>query len=123
MKLGERIALLRNNPKTSRVGLKWSIEEYDQLLAEIRGNVPIGEIAERHQRLPSSIVYHLYAVATFMIVNGDATISEASVLTGLDEDKLAKFCNNTITSEKKQYYITSVSRELSDLEFSVIKIK
>lgn len=123
MKLGERIALLRKDPKTSRAGMKWTIEEYDQLLMEIKENHPIQEIAERHQRLPSSIVYHLYAVATFMIVNGEASIAEASELAGLDQDKLAKFCDNTITSEKKQYYITDMSRELAELEFSVIKIK
>lgn len=123
MKLGELIAQLRKNPKTRRAGLKWDVFEYDQLLQEVYQNKSISEIAEIHQRLPSSILYHCYVLAMVMIING-LTPHEASELLRIDEKNLAEFCDKSVLYEHKYYYITNAGKhQLTDIKFDVIKIK
>ncbi len=68
MSLGERIKELKSIEETSNVGKKWTIEEDEKLVQEIKDNKPYEEIALEHKRtitgiksrVISNIIYPLY---------------------------------------------------------------
>jgi hypothetical protein len=68
MSLGERIKELKSKEETSNVGKKWTIEEDEKLVQEIKDNKSYEEIALEHKRtitgiksrVISNIIYPLY---------------------------------------------------------------
>jgi len=63
----EKLRKQRENPETSRAGLKWEIEEDNALLNKIEENVTIEDIAKTLQRTAGSIKTRLIVKALALI--------------------------------------------------------
>jgi hypothetical protein len=88
----EKLRKQRENPETSRAGLKWESEEDNALVDKINDNVSFTEIAKQFQRTEGSI-------KTRLIVKALALVDEDHSIT-LD-DAAAKF---KITTQDIQVY-------------------
>ncbi len=63
----EKLRKQRENPETSRAGLKWETDEDNALLNKIEENVSIDEIAKQLQRTTGSIKTRLIVKALLLI--------------------------------------------------------
>jgi len=88
----EKLRKQRENPETSRAGLKWESEEDNALVDKINDNVSFTEIAKQFQRTEGSI-------KTRLIVKALALVDEDHSIT-LD-DAAARF---KITTQDIQVY-------------------
>ena len=70
----EKLRKQRENPETSRAGLKWEIEEDNALINKIDDNVSIDEIAKQLQRTVGSIKTRLI-VKALILIDEDHTIT------------------------------------------------
>lgn len=98
MKLGDLVRHYRENPDTARVGKKWENLEYEQLLTEVHLGLAIEEIARRHKRPPTSIVYRLYIAGMILLYNG-YKLHEAASLTTVAPFILLKFSKRVVFQE------------------------
>lgn len=63
----EKLRKQRENPETSRAGLKWEVDEDNALINKIDENMSIDEIAKQLQRTPGSIKTRLIIKALNLI--------------------------------------------------------
>jgi chromosome segregation and condensation protein ScpB len=63
----EKLRKQRENPETSRAGLKWEVEEDNALINKIDENVNIEDIAKQLQRTSGSIKTRLIVKALTLI--------------------------------------------------------
>jgi chromosome segregation and condensation protein ScpB len=63
----EKLRKQRENPETSRAGLKWEADEDNALLNRIDENISIDEIAKQLQRTTGSIKTRLIVKALLLI--------------------------------------------------------
>lgn len=70
----EKLRKQRENPETSRAGLKWEVEEDNALINKIDDNVSIEEIAKQLQRTVGSIKTRLI-VKALILIDEDHTIT------------------------------------------------
>jgi hypothetical protein len=63
----EKLRKQRENPETSRAGLKWEVDEDNALISKIYENVNIDEIAKQLQRTSGSIKTRLIVKALILI--------------------------------------------------------
>ena len=63
----EKLRKQRENPETSRAGLKWEVEEDNALVDKINDGVSIDEIAKQLQRTSGSIKTRLIIKALILI--------------------------------------------------------
>jgi chromosome segregation and condensation protein ScpB len=63
----EKLRKQRENPETSRAGLKWEVEEDNALINKIDENVSIDDIAKTLQRTAGSIKTRLIVKALALI--------------------------------------------------------
>jgi len=88
----EKLRRQRENPETSRAGLKWETDEDNTLIDKINENISYSEIAKQLQRTEGSI-------KTRLIVKALALVDEDHSIT-LDE-AAEKY---KITTQDIQYY-------------------
>jgi len=88
----ERLRMQRQNPETSRAGLKWETEEDNALIDKINEGVSFTEIAKILQRTEGSIKTRLI-VKALLLVDNDHSITL--------EDAAAQF---KITTQDIQVY-------------------
>jgi len=88
----EKLRKQRENPETSRAGLKWETEEDNALIDKINENISFSDIAKHLQRTEGSI-------KTRLIVKALALVDEDHSIT--IEDAAAKF---KITTQDIQVY-------------------
>jgi regulator of replication initiation timing len=75
----EKLRKQRENPETSRAGLKWETEEDNVLISKIEDEVPLEEIAKSLQRTVGSIKTRLIIKALNLIdENHSITLDEAA---------------------------------------------
>ena len=70
----DKLRKQRENPETSRAGLKWEVEEDNALINKIDDNVSIEEIAKQLQRTIGSIKTRLI-VKALMLIDEDHSIT------------------------------------------------
>jgi hypothetical protein len=70
----EKLRKQRENPETSRAGLKWETEEDNALIDKINENVPFTEIAKQLQRTEGSIKTRLI-IKALSLVDEDHSIT------------------------------------------------
>lgn len=63
----EKLRKQRENPETSRAGLKWEVEEDNALVDKINDGISIDEIAKQLQRTSGSIKTRLIIKALILI--------------------------------------------------------
>lgn len=78
----QNIQKLRENPETANAGSKWSEDEINNLLYEIKNNISLDEIAKNHKRTPSSITGKLYSIA-IKLLEKNMDINEVSKVVNL----------------------------------------
>jgi hypothetical protein len=75
----EKLRKQRENPETSRAGLKWEVEEDNTLMDKINDNESIDDIAKQLQRTAGSIKTRLIVKALHLIDEDHAiTLDEAA---------------------------------------------
>jgi predicted DNA-binding protein YlxM (UPF0122 family) len=72
----EKLRKQRENPETSRAGLKWEVEEDNILMYKIKDNVSIQDIAKQLQRTTGSIKTRLIVKALELVKNDNSIILE-----------------------------------------------
>jgi hypothetical protein len=70
----EKLRKQRENPATSRAGLRWETDEDTALVDKINDNIPLSEIAKQLQRTEGSIKTRLI-VKALALVDEDHTIT------------------------------------------------
>ena len=70
----EKLRKQRENPATSRAGLRWESDEDTALVDKINDNIPMSEIAKQLQRTEGSIKTRLI-VKALALVDEDHTIT------------------------------------------------
>jgi predicted HTH domain antitoxin len=74
-----RLAVLREDPKTSRVGTNWTPEEDTTLLDQVNvQQMDYDKIAVEHQRTSNSVKTRVIEIYLKKIVNKEVTLEEAS---------------------------------------------
>ena len=75
----EKLRKQRENPETSRAGLKWETDEDNVLISKIEDNISFEEIAKSLQRTVGSIKTRLIVKALTLIdENHSITLEEAA---------------------------------------------
>lgn len=70
----EKLRKQRENPETSRAGLKWEAEEDNALIDKINDGNSIDDIAKQLQRTPGSIKTRLI-IKALILIDEDANIT------------------------------------------------
>ena len=102
----EKLRKQRENPETSRAGLKWEIEEDNALINKIDDNVSIEEIAKQLQRTVGSIKTRLIVKALILIDEDHSTTLESAA----QKYKITMSDIQAYQANKKKRQITNTLR-------------
>ena len=102
----EKLRKQRENPETSRAGLKWEVEEDNALINKIDDNVSIEEVAKQLQRTVGSIKTRLI-VKALMLIDEDHSITLENAA---DKYKITTQDIQTYQANKKKRQITNTLR-------------
>jgi hypothetical protein len=102
----EKLRKQRENPETSRAGLKWEVEEDNALINKIEDNISIDEIAKQLQRTPGSIKTRLI-VKALNLIDEDHSITLENAA---DKYKITMQDIQTYQANKKKRQITNTLR-------------
>jgi len=87
----QNIQKLRENPETSNAGKKWTEEEVNELLYEIKTK-SFSEVATIHKRTEGSIKSKLLAIA-LSLINKKMLIDEISNIVKLSSESIVEYAN------------------------------
>jgi len=93
----QNIQKLRENPETSNAGKKWTEEEVNELLYEIKSK-SFSEVASIHKRTEGSIKSKLLSIA-LSLINKKMLIDEISNIVKLSSESIVEYANKH--SDKK----------------------
>ena len=102
----EKLRKQRENPETSRAGLKWEIEEDNALINKIDDNVSFEEIAKQLQRTVGSIKTRLIVKALILIDEDHTTTLESAA----ERYKITMADIQAYQANKKKRQITNTLR-------------
>jgi hypothetical protein len=102
----EKLRKQRENPETSRAGLKWEIEEDNALINKIDDNVSIEEIDKQLQRTVVSIKTRLIVKALILIDEDHSTTLESAA----ERYKITMSDIQAYQANKKKRQITNTLR-------------
>jgi regulator of replication initiation timing len=102
----EKLRKQRENPETSRAGLKWEIEEDNALINKIDDNVSFEEIAKQLQRRVGSIKTRLIVKALILIDEDHTTTLESAA----ERYKITMADIQAYQANKKKRQITNTLR-------------
>uniref|UniRef100_A0A6C0GZV3 Ribonuclease H n=1 Tax=viral metagenome TaxID=1070528 RepID=A0A6C0GZV3_9ZZZZ len=97
---------LKNNPATENLGMKWSEEEINVLLIEIKTNIELEIIALNHKRTIGSIRGKLYNIAEHYINDKKININEVSKIVNIPVIKI----NEYLEKDNNKYYVVIKGR-------------
>ena len=102
----EKLRKQRENPETSRAGLKWEVEEDNVLMNKIDEDVNIDDIAKQLQRTTGSIKTRLIIKALALIDEDHSTTLEHAA----EKYKITTQDIQTYQANKKKRQITNSLR-------------
>jgi ATP-dependent exoDNAse (exonuclease V) alpha subunit len=105
------IQKLRENPDTENVGKKWSEDEINNLLVEIKKNLSLDDIAKIHKRTSSSVRSRLFTIA-ISLIHKNMDIDEVSRIVNLSSKSIQDYIEKYPTKKTKT---TSESNENKNL--------
>jgi hypothetical protein len=73
-----RLSVLREDPKTSRVGTNWTPDEDTSLFDQVKQGMDYEKIALEHQRTTNSVKTRVVELYLKKIANKELTLEEAS---------------------------------------------
>jgi hypothetical protein len=100
------IQQLKNNPATENLGMKWSEEEINDLLNEIKTDIELEKIALNHKRTIGSIRGKLYNIAEHYINDKKININEVSKIVNIPVIKI----NEYLEKDNNKYYVVIKGR-------------
>lgn len=81
----------RQNPETSRAGLKWEAEEENQLLSLVSSGQTVSDIARTLQRTEGSIKTRLIMYAINKMENDNLSISQVCEMVNLSHEDITEY--------------------------------
>lgn len=81
----------RQNPETSRAGLKWEADEENQLLSLVSSGNTVSDIAKTLQRTEGSIKTRLIVYAINKMENDNLSISQVCEMVNLSEEDITEY--------------------------------
>lgn len=81
----------RLNPETSRAGLKWDVDEENQLLSLVSDGQSLEEIAKNLQRTEGSIKTRLIVYAINKMENDNLSISQVCEMVNVSEEDITEY--------------------------------
>lgn len=81
----------RQNPETSRAGLKWDVDEENQLLSLIADGQSLADIAKTLQRTEGSIKTRLIVYAISKMENDNLSVSQVCDMVNITEEDLTEY--------------------------------
>jgi ATP-dependent exoDNAse (exonuclease V) alpha subunit len=104
----QNIVKLRENPDTANIGKKWSEDEINELLTEIKKNTSLKEIALLHKRTESSIKGKLFSIA-ISLIKKKMSLEEVSKIVNINSELITEHMNKY--PDKKITPISSESKK------------
>lgn len=104
----ETLKKLRDNPDTSRAGLKWDDGEDDKMLAKIKEGVSIDEIAKELKRTTGSIKTRIIMNAVTKIDTDDADTDTILKEYNISQDDINDYLEKKKQRDEKQQAISNV---------------
>lgn len=97
MSFQSRLSALRNNPDTSRAGMKWTESENTELMERAVQGMNIDEIAKTHKRTVTGVKARIMSNALTMMKSQNMTMEEASIYVHIPLDELEAYSDNEKT--------------------------
>ena len=114
MSYGTIIKELKNNEETSNAGKKWTSDEDELLVEEIKEKIAYKEIALNHKRTISSIKIRVISHIIYpkYHLNIESNIEKISVEYNLDNELIIKYINRLKSVETKQKSVKVDEKQL-----------
>ena len=128
MSFGSVIKELKNQPETSNAGSRWSDEENEQLLEELKNNKSYEDIAKDHKRTITAIKAHIICYVIFPIYNIneiESNIDEISEKYNIEPEIISRYIKKTNKEDKKDVKDNkeiTVNKRLENIEKILIKL-
>jgi len=90
----------RQNPETSRVGLKWEQDDIDKLLNMVKDDITIEEMANVLQRTPGSVKTRLVLFALKQMQTDDLTMEDSARMYNISPEDISDY--NTKKAEREE---------------------
>lgn len=91
MSCNENCKNLRNNDETSKVGLKWSIEDDNSVKQSAISKMNIDDIAKLHKRTLSAVKSRILLHAVDYMKNEDKSIEDAALYFNVDIESITNY--------------------------------
>lgn len=111
----QNIQKLRENPETANVGKKWSEDEINNLLNEIKKNTSMEEIAKIHKRTASSIKSKLFSIA-ISLIQKNMNVDEVSKIVNLTPNEIDAYMKKYPVKDKKVKITENENKNKSESE-------
>jgi len=130
MPFGSVIKELKNQLETSNAGSRWSDEENEQLLEELKNNKSYEDIAKDHKRTITAIKAHVICYVIFPIYKIDeieSKIDEISEKYNIEPEIIIRYVkkqikNNEDKKDVKDNKEITVNKRLENIEKILIKL-
>jgi len=119
MPFGNVIKELKNKLETSNAGSRWSDEEHEQLLEEIKNNKSYEDIAIEHKRTITAIKARVVCNIIFPIYNIDeieSKIDEISEKYNIEPEIISRYVKKQIKNKE-----ITVNKRLENIEIILTK--
>jgi hypothetical protein len=111
---------IKKDPNTNRIGEKWSQEEENQLLEEIRINLSIPDISKIHYRTESAIKSRLRVIAVNHIKSSNMSIETAAKTVNLTVEEVMSELNKKRSNKNSP--LTNSPRNTENLNIPILNI-
>jgi hypothetical protein len=128
MPFGSVIKELKNQLETSNAGSRWSDEENEQLLEELKNNKSYEDIAKNHKRTITAIKAHVICYVIFPIYNIDeieSKIDEISEKYNIEPEIIIRYVKKQIKNNENIKVVNkeiTVNKRLENIENILIKL-
>jgi len=106
----QNIQKLKENPTTENIGKRWSEDEINTLLDEVKNNVSIDDIALNHKRTAGSVNSKLLNIGHSLLIDKKIEMSEVCKIINMSIEHLKDY----ITKKNKLKEIVKLSNENPD---------
>lgn len=118
MSLHTRVTVLREQPETARVGVKWTEAENEQVMKEVMDGMHLDDIAKKHQRTFTGVKSRIMTNALTMMTDRDLTLQDVAKLVHISVEDLENYKQRqeqkATTTPKVKKTGTKTSEELPD---------
>lgn len=117
MSFHTRVTVLREQPETARVGVKWTEAENEQVMKEVMDGMDLDDVAKKHQRTVTGVKSRVMTNALTMMTDRDLTLQDVAKLVHISVEDLENYKQRQeqkATTPKVKKTGTKTSEELPD---------